>query len=273
MRKLLISALLLGLLAACNLNMVLPSSRLTVDGGELTSAALDTKQSARFEVYVGASGVRVDAEDLDNGAAGSLLLRVYDANNVLYAQTISHRYFIAPQPEIVDEAAAQGIAVTPVYSVNIPTGSGLMYIEVTNLAAAPTRVGVKAVSRSPLPYKNAGDDLFNPTPVDFSATTSGALVYLGQIDIWRYTGSGPATIELDGGDTVHVSARIVSGDPTNPLIKANLETGEYYQGLQNGDLVYVQSQGNGATAGFCANLSGCNDGTGSGEYALTVTTP
>ena len=269
MKKWLISALLLGLLAACNINIVLPGSRLTVDGGELTSAALDTKQSARFEVYVGASGVRVDAKDLDNGTAGSLLLRVYDANNVLYAQTISHRYFIAPQPEIVDEAAAQSVVVTPVYSVNIPAGNGLMYIEVTNLAAAPTRVGVKAVSRSPLPYKNAGDDLFNPTPVDFSATTSGALVYLGQIDIWRYTGSGPATIELDGGDTVHVGARVVRGGS----ILANLETGEYYQGLQNGDLVYVQSQGNGATAGFCANLSGCNDGTGSGEYALTVTTP
>lgn len=240
-----------------------------MDGGEITSAALDTKQSARFEVYVGASGVRVDAADLDNGAAGSLLLRVYDANNVLYAQTISHRYFIAPQPEIVDEAAAQSVAVTPVYSVNIPAGNGLMYVEVTNLAAAPTRVGVKAVSRSPLPYKNTGDDLFNPTPVDFSATTSGALVYLGQIDLWRYTGGGPATIELDGGATVHAGARVVRGSS----ILANLETGEYYQGLQNGDLIYVQASGNGATAGFCANLSGCNDGTDSGEYALTVTTP
>jgi len=269
MKKWLLSALLLGLLAACNINVVLPSSRITVDGGELTSASLSTKQSARFEVYVGASGVRVDAEDLDNGAAGSLLLRVYDANNVLYAQTISHRYFIAPQPEIVDEAAAQGIAVTPVYSVNIPAGSGLMYVEVTNLAAEPTRVGVKAVSRSPLPYKSAGDDLFNPTPVDFATTTSGALVYLGQIDIWRYTGSGAATIELDGGATVHASARIVR----DGSILVNLETGEYYSGLQNGDLVYVQSQGNGATAGFCANLSGCTDGIDSGEYTLTVMTP
>ena len=261
--------------AACNINIILPGTRLVVDGSEVTSSPLENGESARFEVFVGAAGVRIDARDLDNGAAGSLLLRVYDANNVLYAQTISHRYFIAPKAEIADEAAALGIAVSPVYSINIPAGSGLMYVEVSNLAAPPTRVGLKAVSRALLPYKNAAEDFFNPTPAEFSGTVTGALVYLGQTDVWRYTGSGPATIELQGGETVRATARVIDPNATEPqnAIKVNLESGELYDGLQPGYLVYVQSKGTGASAGFCASLSGCNDGIASGEYTLAITTP
>ncbi|WP_457631463.1 hypothetical protein [Oceanithermus sp.] len=255
------------LLAACDITIVLPGSQLQVDGPEITSGSLASGESARFEVYAGATAVRLEATDLDNGAAGSLLLRVYDASNVLYAQTLSHRYFIAPRPEIAAEGAVEpGVADSPVYSINIPAGSGRMYFEVTNLAAGPTRVSARAVSRAPLPYS---DDVFDPTPADFAATTTGALLYLGQTDVWRYTGSGPATLELDGGETVHATARIVGGG----VIKANLEPGEYYSGLENGDVVYVQAQGNGATAGFCANLSGCNDYLDSGEYTLAVTVP
>ncbi|WP_457638234.1 hypothetical protein [Oceanithermus sp.] len=267
MKKLIAVLVTAVLLAACDITGILPGSQLEVDGPAITSSSLESGESARFEVFVGSSGVRIDAIDLDNGVAGSVLLRVYDGNNVLYAQTMSHRYFIAPKPEIIAENVAdQGIAVSPVYSINIPPGAGKFYVEVTNMAANPTRIEVKAVSREPLPYS---DDVFSPTPADFAATTSGALIYLGQTDIWKYTGSGPATLELDGGETVHATARIVG----NGLIKANLEPGEYYDGLENGDLVYVQAAGNGATAGFCANLSGCNDGIDSGEYQLLVTTP
>lgn len=267
MRKLTFLTLLLALLAACNITIVLPGTQLEVDGPAITSGSLESGESARFEVYVGATAVRIDATDLDNGAAGSLLIRVYDGNEVLYAQTMSRRYFIAPKPEIITESlVAPQVAVNPVYSINLPAGSGKFYVEVTNLAAGPTRVRARAVSRAPLPYS---DDVFSPTPAAFSATTTGALVFLGQTDIWRYSGSGPVRIELVGGETVHATARIVS----NGAIVANLEPDEYYDGLTNGDLVYVQAQGNGATAGFCASLTGCTDGIDSGEYQLVITTP
>lgn len=267
MKKGLLLLAALFLFAACDITIVLPGTQLEIDGPAITSGSLEGGESARFEVYVGATAVRIDATDLDNGVAGSVLLRIYDANDVLYAQTMSHRYFIAPQPEIVSQAVAgQGIAVNPVYSVNIPSGSGKMYVEVTNLAADPTRIGVKAVSRAPLPYS---DDVFTPSPTDFDSDTTGALVFLGQTDVWRYTGSDTVRIELVGGETVHATARIVGGG----TIKANLEPGEYYDDLANGDLVYVQAQGNGATAGFCASLTGCADGIDSGEYHLVLTTP
>jgi hypothetical protein len=141
-----------------------------------------------------------------------------------------------------------------------------MYVEVTNMAANPTRVSVAAVSREPLPYWSG---LVATTPTEFSDSAIGALLFLGQGDLWKYTGSGPATLELTRGETVHVTARVVS----NGEIVANLEPGNIYDNLQTGDLVYVQAQGNGATAGFCANLDGCNDGIDSGEYELSVTVP
>jgi len=262
---LLLAVLALGLLAACDITVIVPGSQLVVDEPGITSDYLDNGESARFEVYVGASDVRLDATDLDNGAAGSLLLRVYDSNDVLYAQTMSRRYFIAPKPEIVGEnLVAPQVAVNPVYSINLPAGTGKVYLEVTNLAAGATRIEARAVGREPLPYS---DDVFSPTPTGFSSTTTGALIFLGQLDIWRYAGSGPATLELAGGETVHATARIVSGG----AIVANLEPGESYGSLQTGDLVYVQARGNGATAGFCDTLPGCNDGITSGEYQLKVT--
>jgi len=266
MKKAMFLVLMLGMLAACDITIVLPSTRLEVDGPAITSGSLEGGDSARFEVYVGASDVRIDATDLDNGVAGLILLRVYDANNVLYAQTVSRRYFIAPKPEIVVEGIAdQGIAVNSKYSINIPANSGKMRVEVTNMAATQTRVKVEAVSRAPLPYS---DDVFDPKqPAEFASTATGALIFLGQVDVWKYTGSNQATLELAGGQTVHATARIVSGS----AIVANLEPGESYDGLQSGDLVFVQAQGNGATAGFCATLSGCNDGLDSGEYQLVVT--
>jgi len=265
-RNLLLLAVTL-LLAACDLTLILPGVQLEPDGPEITSDSLDSGESARFEVYAGATALRIDASDDDNGVAGSLLLRVYDGNNVLYAQTVSRRYFIAPKPEIAaDEADAQGIASNSVYSINIPAGSGKMYVEVTNLAANPTHVSVKAVSREPLPYS---DDVFDPTPADFTGVATGALIFLGQTDVWRYVGSEAATIELVGGETVHATARVV-GDG---VIKANLEPGERYNDLAHNDLIYVQAQGNGATAGFCDSLAGCEDGMNSGEYQLIVSVP
>ena len=259
--------LALGLITACTTTEQVPSGQIDVDGPAITSDSLNSNASARFEVYVGASAVRIDASDLDNEVAGSLLLRVYDSNNVLYAQTTSRRYFIAPKPEIFAGAAApQWITIIPAYSINIPAGSGKMYFEVTNLAADPTQVSVKAVSRAPLPYTN---DVFNPTPTDFNGTAIGALIFLGQTDVWHYTGSARVFVSLAGGQTVHATARIVGGG----IIKANLEPGESYFGLENGDLIYVQAQGNGATAGFCTNLSGCNDGLDSGEYQLITALP
>jgi len=267
MKKGLLLLAALFLLAACDITIVLPGTQLEIDGPAITSGSLESGESARFEVYVGATAVRIDATDLDNGVAGSLLLRIYDANDVLYAQTMSHRYFIAPKPEIVGEnLVAPQVAVNPVYSINIPSGSGKMYVEVANLAAGPTRIGVKAVSRAPLPYS---DDVFTPSPTDFDSDTTGALVFLGQKDVWRYTGSDTARIELVGGETVHATARIIGGG----AIKAKLEPGEYYDGLEYGDMVKVRAAGNGATAGFCASLTGCADGIDSGEYHLVLTTP
>ncbi|WP_456409851.1 hypothetical protein [Oceanithermus sp.] len=264
MRKWMAAGLLVALLAACNLTITLPSSVIVVDGSAVSAGPIDEGQSARFSFLVGASPVRLDVTDLTNGAAGSLRLRVYDANDVLYAQTVSRYYFTAPYPEVVSVGVgALGITASPVYSINLPAGFGRGTLEVTNLDANPTSVQVAAVSRAALPY-SAGDV---ERPQSFSATSAGALLYLGQTDAWEYQGSSGATLELLGGEIVHATAKVKRGLDT--LVR--LEPGEQFVGLEPGDIVYVQAQGNGALAGFCNTLADCADGTTSGEYTLSVT--
>ena len=263
MRNPTLAVVLLAVLVACNINIILPGTTVTVDGPGVESGVLGEGESARFSLMVGSAPVRVDAVDVTNGAAGSLLLRVYDGNDVLFAQTVSRHYFTAPRPEIASEgAAALGITPSPYYSVNLPAGFGKAYIEVTNLAGDPTVVRAQAVSR--------GEGVGPENSHDFNDDVSGALLYLGQLDTWSYTG-GNATLELAGGGTVHARAKIVRGLDT----LAVLEPGEEFGGLQNGDVVYVQTQGSGALAGFCDDGVGgngaCDDGIETGEYTLTVT--
>jgi hypothetical protein len=261
MKKWMLGLGLLGLLAACNINIILPGTSVVVDGPGVDSGVLGEGETARFELLVGANPVRVDATDVTNGVAGSLRLRVYDANDVLYAQTVSRQYFTAPKPEVLGSAAeALGISPNPVYSINLPANFGKAYVEVTNLTADPTVVRVAAVTRNGAPA--AGN---------FTATVSGALLFLGQLDTWTYTGAGPVTLDLVGGATVHARAKVVRGQDAVVV----LEPGESFTDLQNGDIVYVQTQGNGALAGFCDDgVSGngiCDDGIETGEYTLQVT--
>jgi len=258
MKKWTLGALLLGLLAACNI--VLPGTPVVVDGSAVESGVLGEGESARFELLVGADPVRVDAADVTNGVAGALLLRVYDVNNVLFAQTVSRQYFTAPRPEVLSMGAV-GLGISPngVYSVNLPADFGKAYVEVTNLSADPTVVRVAAVTRQ--------DGIEKNNAYTFNATDTGALLFLGQLDTWTYTGAGPATLELVGGTNVHARAKVVRGFDTQTI----LEPGEEFTDLQNGDVVYVQAQGSGALAGFCNTLAGCVDGITSGEYTLQVT--
>ncbi|GEM_PF-3597795 len=260
MKRALLAGLLVMMLAACDITIVLPGANLVVDGDALSSGRLASGASARFQVLVAARPVRVDVFDLDNGQAGSLLLRAYDSNGALFAQTISRKYFIAPKPEIVASSSLrQGIVSSGAYSLNLQAGSGEMYIEVTNLSDSPTRVSVRAVSRGP-----------QPPDGDFSASVSGALLFLGQLDHWTYNGAAGATLKLAGGEMVHALARVSDGS----RILARLEPGDEYNGLEPGDVVFVQAQGNGALAGFCDDgIDGneiCNDGLHSGEYTLEV---
>ncbi len=264
MRKFSLGLLLLSLLAACNINIILPGTTVAVDETAVESGVLAGGESARFELLVGADAVRIDATDVTNGVAGALRLRVYDANEVLYAQTVSRRYFTAPKPEVLD-LGSLGVSPNPVYSINLPANYGKAYVEVTNLSADPTIVRVRAVSR------HEGIDRENTS--DFSGSATGALLFLGQLDVWNYTGAGPATLDLVGGETVHARAKVVRGQDT----KVVLEPGESFDDLRAGDTVFVQAQGNGALAGFCDDgVSGngyCDDGIETGEYTLQVTTP
>ncbi|WP_456476731.1 hypothetical protein [Oceanithermus sp.] len=264
MKKWIAAGLLAALLAACNVTITLPGSVIVVDGPTASAGPIEQGQSARFGFLVGASAVRLDVTDLTNGAAGALRLRVYDANDVLYAQTVSRYYFTAPYPEVVSVGVgALGITASPVYSINLPANFGRGTLEVTNLDVNPTSVQVAAVSRAALPY-SAGDPA---APQDFSATSTGALIFLGQSDAWKYVGSSGATLELLGGEVVHATAKVTRGLDT--LVR--LEPGEQFVGLEPGDIVYVQAQGNGALAGFCDTLAGCADDATSGEYTLAVT--
>ncbi len=270
MKRLTLTAVLLAVLAACNSNIILPGTTVIVDGPGVESGVLGEGETARFSLLVGAAPVRIDAVDVTNGVAGSLLLRVYDSNNVLFAQTVSRHYFIAPRPEIAsEEAAALGITPSPYYSVNLPSGFGKAYVEVTNLAGEPTVVRVQAVSR--------GEGTGTENAYVFNDDVSGALLYLGQLDTWIYNG-GNATLELAGGTTVHARAKIVRGLDTLAVLEPGEQFGDQNCNtncLQNGDVVYMQAQGNGALAGFCDDgTSGngfCDDGIETGEYTLIVT--
>ena len=261
MKKWTLGVLLLGLLSACNINIVLPGSPVVVDGPAVGSGVLGEGERARFELLVGADPVRVDATDVTNGVAGALLLRVYDVNNVLFAQTVSRQYFTAPQPEVL---GAVGLGITPngVYSVNLPADFGKAYVEVTNLTADPTVVRVSAVSRH--------EGIARENSYTFDADAAGALLFLGQLDTWTFKGSDNSSLELVGGETVHARAKIVHGFAT----KAVIEPGEEFDDLDYGDVVYVQAQGNGALAGFCDDGVGgngsCDDGIETGEYTLLV---
>ncbi|WP_457632422.1 hypothetical protein [Oceanithermus desulfurans] len=260
MRNLTLALLLLAVLSACNINIILPGTPIVVDGPAVESGVLGEGESARFELLVGADPVRIDATDVTNAAAGSLRLRVFDANNAVYAQTVSRQYFTAPQPEVLGSGAVGlGITPNPIYSINLPANFGKAYVEVTNLSGDPTVVRAAAVTRQDGVEKN--------NAYSFNATATGALLYLGQLDTWTYTGTGPATLELVGGTTVHARAKVVRGFDTQTV----LEPGEEFTDLQNGDVVYVQAQGSGALAGFCNTLPGCADGITSGEYTLQVT--
>ena len=259
MKKWMLAVGLLGLLAACSVNIIPPGTSVDVNGPYVESGVLGEGETARFELEVRAQPVRIDATDVDNGAAGALLLRVFDANNALYAGTVSRQYFTAPRAEVFGGGASALTMPNGVYSINLPANFGKAYVEVTNLSADPTVVRVAAVTRD--------DGIEKNNAYSFNATDTGALLFLGQLDTWTYTGAGPVTLELVGGTTVHARAKVVRGFDTQTI----LEPGQEFTDLQNGDVVHVQAQGSGALAGFCNTLAGCVDGITSGEYTLQVT--
>ncbi len=263
MRYLPLLATLLVLLAACSAPVPV-QERLTVDGGSSAPVTLEPGKSAYFEVAIGADPVRIDAFATVNKETADLDLIVYNEDRVPIAVADSRLFFHAPYRDRVDTLGLPPF-FTPTWSVNLLPNTGTVYVEVKNQnPTAPVTVQVEALTRGgPLPWSC-------DVPRVFDADTPGALLYLGQVDCYTYTGSGAdLTLEYEG--PLDVRFKVVPNDPETP--ETLLQSGETYVGLEAGDLVMVYTYRNrqiGVEAGFCGPLLGCTDGLTTGEYWLRL---
>ncbi len=261
MRYLPLLATLLALLAACS--APLPArERLTVDGGPSASVTLEPGKSAYFEVAIGADPVRIDAFATVNKETADLDLVVYNEDRLPIAVADSRLYFHAPYRDRIDTLGLPPF-FTPTWSVNLLPNTGTVYVEVKNQnPTASVTVQVEALTRGgPTPWSC-------DTPQNLNADTQGALIYLGQVDCYTYTGSGGADLTLEYEGPLDVRFKVISGGN-----ETFLEPGEEYTGLQPGDLLMVYTYRNrqiGVEAGFCGPLLGCTDGLTTGEYWLRL---
>ncbi len=257
---------LVAVIAGCS--QPLPNA-VDLSVGQPQNVTLGPLKSAFFRLTVDASPLRIDASPLQAvpSSSGSLAqadldLVVYNADRVPIAVADSRRYFHAPFKERIRPL---GIAFTPFWSVNLPPGTGAVYIEVKNWNPTVTfQFQVEATVRPSFDRTCRATDYSDATPV--SGNTTGAILFLGQQDCYTYTGAG-ANLTLAYNGPLDLRLKVIHNG-TEALLSAN----ETYQGLQNGDLIFVYDYTNrqlGAAAGFCQNLPGCNDGLDTGEYTLS----
>ena len=258
-RTLLLSLALLGLLAACSEPLPVQET-LTVDGDASAPTTLPPGKSAYYAVTIGTDPVRLDVWPTANPETADLDLVVYNEERVPIAVADSHLYFHAPYETRIQPL---GIALTPVWSVNLLPNTGTVYVEVKNQNPTAT-ITVQAqagVRGGPLPWSC-------DAPRAFDADTPGALLYLGQVDCYTYTGASGASLTLVYLGPLDVRFKVISGGE-----ETFLERGEEYTGLEPGDLVVVYTYRNrqiGVEAGFCDTLPGCADGIATGEYLLDL---
>ena len=260
-RTLLLSLALLGLLAACS-QPVPVQETLTVGGEASAPVTLPPGRSVYYRLEVGSDPVRVDAWATTNEETADLDLVVYNEERVPIAVADSRLYFHAPYKERVKPLS---ISLTPFWSVNLLQNTGTVYVEVKNQnPLAPVTVQAKAEVRGgPDPRERSCE-----APMAFNSDTPGALLYLGQVDCYTYTGPSGATLTLSYHGPLDLRFKVISNDQ-----ETLLESGEEYAGLEPNDLVMVYSYRNrqiGVEAGFCASLPGCTDGIATGEYLLDL---
>ncbi len=260
-RTLLLSLALLGLLAACS--EPLPERELlTVDGPSSAPATLPPGQSAYYELTVGADPVRVDAWATANKETADLDLVVYNQEWVPIAIADSRLYFHFPSPE---RARPLGLPpfFTPVWSVNLLADTGRVYLEVKNqYPTASVTIQVQAVSRGgPEPWSC-------DYPRSLNTDTMGAILFLGQMDCYIYSGTEGKDLTLAYAGPLDLRFKVVHNGGETPL-----QSGETYTDLQTGDLIMVYTYRDrrvGGEAGFCDTLPGCADGIATGEYLLDL---
>ncbi len=250
---------LLGLLAACSEPLPVRET-LTVGGDASAPVTLPPGKSAYFEVTIGTDPVRLDVWPTANPETADLDLVVYNEDRVPIAVADSHNYLHAPYESRLEPL---GISLTPFWSVNLLPNTGTVYVEVKNQhPTASVTVQAEAVARGgPLPWSC-------DAPRVFDADTLGALLYLGQVDCYTYTGASGASLTLVHNGPLDVRFKVISGGD-----ETFLERGEEYTGLEPGDLVMVYTYRNrqiGVEAGFCDTLPGCADGLTTGEYLLDL---
>jgi len=263
--------LVAGVLAACNVTVVVPGPApglpVTVDDGNGVQAVLPAGAKKRFELTVADRPVRVDVYHDEAAAEKELYVKVFDKDDQPYAHTDVRSYFQDADVGLASLAAvgAQDVAVSFPYSVNLPANMGKVYVEVTNQTAAGATVTVKAVTRNEVLRDN--QEMTGPTGGQTSAGYGGALLFLGQRDSYVYTGPDNLQITFepqDPGNPVDLQAVLNPGQNSETPLQPGVAVV-----LLNGDKVEVFAQDD-ARAGFCMNLADCGDGIDSGEYTLTV---
>ena len=260
-RTLLLSLALLGLLAACSEPLPVQET-LTVGGVASAPVTLPPGRSVYYRLEVGSDPVRVDAWATTNEETADLDLVVYNEERVPIAVADSRLYFHAPYETRIQPL---GIALTPVWSVNLLPNTGTVYVEVKNQnPTASVTVQAKAEVRGgPDPRERSCK-----APMAFETDTLGALLYLGQVDCYTYTGPSGANLTLDYHGPLDVRFKVISDGK-----ETFLERGEEYANLKTNDLVMVYTYRNrqiGVEAGFCDTLPGCADGIATGEYLLDL---
>jgi len=263
-----------GVLAACNLTVVVPGPvpglPVIVDDGDGVQAVLPAGAKKRFELTVADRPVRVDVYHDEAAAEKELYVKVFDKDDQPYAHTDVRSFFQDASVDLASLAAvgAQDVAVSFPYSVNLPANMGKVYVEVTNQTAAGATVTVKAVTRNEVLRDGVALDGPPASGPETSKTYGGALLFLGQQDTYVYNGPDNYLLAFatPPGDYVHAEL-ILNGNTGSPIIPGT-------SGIQlfHGDQIEVRSQGF-ERAGFCSTSvdSACTDGIESGEYSITIT--
>jgi hypothetical protein len=250
-------ALLILLLAACGVPGIPTGTVIRVDGPEITTLPLGENEAAFFNLEVGGAPVRLDAFPLDNPSSAQLEVTVFDSNRLPYARSVSRYWFAAPglgvssaerNPRVIDPNLP--------FSLNLPANFGKAYIRVRNRLGEPTRVRVRAVARAG--YRGSSG-------LEISGSTTGALLFLGQLDSYIYRGKEARLTLGYPGNSLRPVFEVVRGG--NRVFKG--EPGMSF-GLEPGDQIFVREQSNGGLAGFCDQALGCSDGLSSGIYTLRI---
>ncbi len=270
MKKLAASLALAGLLAACNVTVVVPGpapgTPVTVDDPDGAQATLAPNQTHRFELTVGADPVRVDVKHQEGTADGELYVRVFDHEDTAYAHTDRRDLFARAGAALTSLGVnAQDVDVSFPYSVNLPKNMGKVYVEVTNKTDVSAEVTVKAVTRNEVVRDSVA---MEAPPSNASLGYKGAVLFLGQRDSYVYEGTTSQQISFTPADAANPVKLKAVRNPELPGDGMELLPGGSYD-LLPGDKVEVFAEGD-ACAGFCHTLNGCADYIVTGEYELEI---